>query len=83
MVLVVKNLPIRAGDIRDAGLIPGSGRFLGVGNLFLTGKFHGQKNQAGQKESNTTEYTPISHMSQPLMPMMLKLTSCMKTYKTF
>ena len=26
MALVVKNLPASAGDIRDAGLIPGSGR---------------------------------------------------------
>ena len=26
MVLVVKNLPANAGDIRDADLIPGSGR---------------------------------------------------------
>ena len=29
MVLVVKNLPTSAGDIRDMGLIPGSGRFPG------------------------------------------------------
>ena len=26
MVLVVKNPPVNAGDIRDTGLIPGSGR---------------------------------------------------------
>ena len=26
MVLVVKNIPANAGDIRDAGLIPGLGR---------------------------------------------------------
>ena len=26
MVLVVKNLPANAGEVRDAGLIPGSGR---------------------------------------------------------
>ena len=26
MVLVVKSLPASAGDVRDAGLIPGSGR---------------------------------------------------------
>ena len=25
MVLVVKNLPANAGDVRDTGLIPGSG----------------------------------------------------------
>ena len=29
---MVKNSPANAGDTRDAGLIPGSGRFPGVGN---------------------------------------------------
>ena len=29
---LVKNPPANAGDIRDAGLIPGSGRSPGVGN---------------------------------------------------
>ena len=29
---VVKNLPVNAGDTRDAGSIPGSGRFPGEGN---------------------------------------------------
>ena len=32
MVLVVNNLPANAGDIREAGSIPGSGRFPGGGN---------------------------------------------------
>ena len=32
MVLVVKNPPANAGDIRDVGLIPGSGRSSGGGN---------------------------------------------------
>ena len=32
MAPVVKNLPADAGDIRDAGLIPGSGRSLGGGH---------------------------------------------------
>ena len=32
MVLVVKNLPASAGDIRDAGSIPGSGRSPAEGN---------------------------------------------------
>ena len=32
MVLVVKNLPDNAGDVRDVGLIPGCGRSSGVGN---------------------------------------------------
>ena len=31
MVLVVKNLPANAGDVRDTGLIPGSGRCPGGG----------------------------------------------------
>ena len=31
-VLVVKNLPANAGDIRDMGSIPGSGRFPGGGH---------------------------------------------------
>ena len=32
VTLVVKNLPANAGDIRDAGSIPGSGRSPGEGN---------------------------------------------------
>ena len=31
VVLVVKNLPANAGDTRDMGSIPGSGRFPGEG----------------------------------------------------
>ena len=54
MVLVVKNLPASAGDTRDMGLIPGSGRSPGGGNgthsrKFSTGKFHGQKTLMGYK----------------------------------
>jgi len=30
-VLVVKNLPAKTGDVRDAGSIPGSGRSPGGG----------------------------------------------------
>ena len=32
MVLLVKNLPANARDVRDAGSIPGSGRPPGEGN---------------------------------------------------
>ena len=32
VVLVVKNLPVNAGDIRDMGWIPGLGRSPGEGN---------------------------------------------------
>ena len=31
VVLVVKNLPVKAGDVTDLGLIPGLGRFPGGG----------------------------------------------------
>ena len=32
VVLVVKNLPVNAGDIRDVGSVPGLGRSPGEGN---------------------------------------------------
>ena len=32
VVLVLKNSPAHAGDVRDAGLIPGSGRAPGGGH---------------------------------------------------
>ena len=35
MVLVVKNPPASAADVRDMGLIPGSGKSPGVGNGIL------------------------------------------------
>ena len=34
MALVVKNLLANAGDVRDPGLIPGSGRSPGLGNRY-------------------------------------------------
>ena len=52
VVQAVKNLPSNAGDSRDMGSIPGSGRCPGEGNgnplqYFLPGKFHEQRNMAG------------------------------------
>ena len=32
VALVVKNLPVNAGDTRDVGSIPGLGRYPGIGN---------------------------------------------------
>ena len=51
VVLVVKNLPANAGDIRDTGLIPGWRRFAGGGHgkytpVFLPGELHGQRSLA-------------------------------------
>ena len=53
MAPVVKNPPVKAGDIRDAVSIPGSGRSPGGGNewlstpVFLPGESHGPRNLAG------------------------------------
>ena len=49
--LVVRNLPTNAGDIRDSGSIPWSGRSPGGGKattpVFLPGEYHGQRSLAG------------------------------------
>ena len=70
VVLVVKNLPVSAGDIRDMGSIPGSGRFpwrrAGQPTLvFLPGESHGQRSLSGYspwggKELDTTEPLTLS-----------------------
>ena len=67
VVLVVKNLPANAGDIRDPGSIPGSGGSPGgrawqPTPVFLPGECHGQRNLVGyspqdRRESDTTEVT--------------------------
>ena len=60
VVLMVKNLPANAGDIRDAGLIPGLGRSPGEGKgypLQYSGEFHGLYSPWGLKESDRTEAT--------------------------
>ena len=67
VVQVVSNPPSSAGDSRDMGSIPGSGRCPGEGNgnpfqYFLPGKFHEQRSLAGytpwaRKESDMTEET--------------------------
>ena len=64
---MVKNLPANGRDTRDVGLIPGSGRSLGVrnGNPLLyswPGKFHGWRSlvsycSQGCKELDMTAHT--------------------------
>ena len=60
MVLAVKNLPANAGDVRDMGSIPGSGRPPGRGHwqstpVFLPGESHGQGSLAGYSPQGHTE----------------------------
>ena len=68
---VVKKSPASAGDARDMGSTPGSGRSPGEGNgnplqLFLPGKSHGQRSLVGYssqdcKESATTKRLNTQH----------------------
>ena len=58
---VIKNLPAKAGDTGDAGLISGSGRSPGVGKwqhspVFLPRKFHGQRSLSGYSPWDHTEH---------------------------
>ena len=80
---MVKNLPVNAGDKRDAGSIPGLGKSPGGGNgnpfsiqysVFLPREFHGQRSLAGyspwgHKELDTTEVTEYTctHASSNLI----------------
>ena len=68
VVLVVKSPPVNSGDIRDAGLIPGSGRSpekeMATHSSTLTGKSHGQRSLAGcsprsRRESDTAWHAPL------------------------
>ena len=68
---MAKNPPASAGDRRDVGSIPGSGRSPGVENglptsVSLPGEAHGQRSlegysPRGRKESDTTEATWYAH----------------------
>ena len=65
VVLVLKNLPAKAGDTRDGDLIPGLGRSSGVRNgnplqCSCLERSHGRRKLAGfspwsRKESDMTE----------------------------
>ena len=65
MKLVVKNLPANAGDARDVGSLPGSGRSPGrapIHSSILTWRIPwteelGGLQSMGHKESDTTEAT--------------------------
>ena len=51
VALVVKNLPAKAGDIREVGSIPGLGRSPGEGHgnplQYSYGESHGQRSLVG------------------------------------
>ena len=73
---MVKYLPANAGDTRDVGLIPWSGKFLEGGNdnplqIFLPGKLHGQRSLVG--------YSPWGHKELDMTEATLH--ACMLLYK--
>ena len=62
---MVKKLTANAGDIRDVGSIPGSGRSLGVGNgnlLQYSCLENSMNRRCGRKELDMTEQ-PTIHIS--------------------
>ena len=70
-MLVTKSLPTNGGDIRDVGLIPGSGRFPGGGhgNSLQDSCLENIKDRGAWRatvhkvsESNMTEVTYHAHM---------------------
>ena len=77
MVLVVKNLPANAGDIRDMGLIPGLGRSPGdqPTPVFRPGKPHGESSLVGyspwgsQRAGHTVWLTLYYVLSCKLKPI--------------
>ena len=76
MGLVVKNSPANAGDVRDTGLIPGSGKILWrrawqPTPAFLPGESRGQRSLVGyspwdHNESDTTEQLTLYILLQPI-----------------
>ena len=63
---VIKKPPISVGDLRDVGLIPGSGRSPGGGKwqttpVFLPGKSHGQRRPVGYRRCGLKELERTKH----------------------
>ena len=69
VALMVKNLPANAGDIRDTGLIPGSGRSAGEGIGYPL-QYSGLETsmdsiiQGSHKELDMTERLSLSYHRQ-------------------
>ena len=78
---MVKNLPASAGDARDVGLVPGSGRSPGVGNgnplqysclenIMYRGVWqaivHGVAKSCAQLSTHTHTHTHNNQLRKPL-----------------
>ena len=81
VVLVVKNLPVNAGDIREAGSIPGSGRFPGgrhgnplryscLENPMDRGAWWAAVHREGHKEPDTAKATEHTYKGPFLLQIL-------------
>ena len=66
VALVVKNLPVNAGDIRDVGSIPWVGKIPWRRSwqptpVFFPGEFHGQRSLVGYSPWITKNWTQLSN----------------------
>ena len=82
MTLVVKNLTANAGDVKDMGSIPGSGRLSWrrkwqPTSVLLPGESHGERSLAGysptgcKKVRHKWSNLASTHVSTPLAPSLL------------
>ena len=63
MALVVKNPPVNAGDVRDAGLIPGLGRSPGGGHCHLF-QYSCLQNPIERRAWQATVHTGLQRVGQ-------------------
>ena len=73
-----KNLPANAGDTKDVGSIPGSGRSSGVGNGNLLrcscfGESHGQRSLVGYSLWSCNELDMTEHACKLLLIVLVSL----------
>ena len=70
---MIKNTPVKAGNVRDVSSIPGSGRSPWRRKwpptpVFLPGKLHGQRNLAGSSPWGRREPDTAEHECETVSP---------------
>ena len=86
VVLAIKNSPVNAVDIRDAGSIPGLGRFHGEGNgsplQYSFRESHGQRSQWAAVHGvaqNQTQVKRLSTHTPQFIPLTCKFHHSLNT----
>ena len=84
VVLVVKNLPANAGNIRDEGSVSGSRRSPGGGHCnplqYLPGESHGQRSLVGYSLEDLTESQRQTQLKQLSTAHIRKSIMCHTLY---